>query len=199
MPESILYNENELLLQVATGDRGAFTKLYSQYLDAAFHYVYLFTKSKDDTEEILQEVFVKIWENREKLGEIQSFKNYLFKAAKNRVLDEVRKEQVRYRVLTEIKRGRNVDDKSTEDTLAYKDYYRVVQQAIEKLPPKRKLIFRLNTENGLSHDEIAAQLGVSKSMVKNQLYKAYDFVRHYLSQHGGLSLPAILLLCASIS
>lgn len=199
MSGSISYSENELLSLVAAGDRQAFTRLYSQYLDAAYHYVYLFTKSKDNTEEILQDVFVKIWENREKLAEVQTFKNYLFKAAKNRVLDEVRKEQVRYRVLTEIKRGRTVHDESTADTLAYKDYYRVVQQAIEKLPPKRKLIFRLNTENGLSHDEIAAQLGVSKSMVKNQLYKAYDFVRHYLSQHGGLSLPVIFLLCASIS
>lgn len=199
MSEANSYSEIELLALVSTGDRQAFTRLYSQYLDAAYHYVYLFTKSKDETEEILQEVFVKIWENRERLAEVQSFKNYLFKAAKNRVLDEVRKVQVRHRVFTEIKRGKTVNDESTTDTIAYKDYYRVVQQAIEKLPPKRKLIFRMNTENGLSHDEIAAQLGVSKSMVKNQLYKAYEFVRQYLSQHGGLSLPVILLLCASIA
>jgi RNA polymerase sigma-70 factor (ECF subfamily) len=198
MPGSISYSENELLSLVAAGDRQAFTRLYSQYLDVAYHYVYLFTKSKDEAEEILQEVFVKIWENREKLAEVQSFKNYLFKAAKNRVLDEVRKVQVRHRVFTEIKRGKTVNDETTTDTIAYKDYYRVVQQAIEKLPPKRKLIFRMNTENGLSHDEIAAQLGVSKSMVKNQLYKAYEFVRQYLSQHGGLSLPVILLLYASV-
>lgn len=199
MSEANSYSEIELLALVSTGDRQAFTRLYSQYLDAAYHYVYLFTKSKDEAEEILQEVFVKIWENRERLAEVQSFKNYLFKAAKNRVLDEVRKLQVRHRVFTEIKRGKTVNDESTTDAIAYKDYYRVVQQAIEKLPPKRKLIFRMNTENGLSHDEIAAQLGVSKSMVKNQLYKAYEFVRQYLSQHGGLSLPIILLLYSGIA
>lgn len=199
MSEANSYSEIELLALVSTGDRQAFTRLYSQYLDAAYHYVYLFTKSKDEAEEILQEVFVKIWENRERLAEVQSFKNYLFKAAKNRVLDEVRKLQVRHRVFTEIKRGKTVNDESTTDAIAYKDYYRVVQQAIEKLPPKRKLIFRMNTENGLSHDEIAAQLGVSKSMVKNQLYKAYEFVRQYLSQHGGLSLPVILLLYSGIA
>lgn len=199
MAESFSYNENDLLLQVAAGDRQAFTRLYSQYLDAAFHYVFLFTKNKDEAEEILQEVFVKIWENREKLAEVQSFKSYLFKAAKNRVLDEVRKVQVRHRVLTEIRRGKSVNDDSTTDAIAYKDYYRVVQQAIEKLPPKRKLIFRMNTENGLSHDEIANQLGVSKSMVKNQLYKAYEFVRQYLSQHGGFSLPILLLMCGTLS
>lgn len=199
MSEANSYSEIELLALVSTGDRQAFTRLYSQYLDAAYHYVYLFTKCKDEAEEILQEVFVKIWENRERLAEVQSFKNYLFKAAKNRVLDEVRKLQVRHRVFTEIKRGKTVNDESTTDAIAYKDYYRVVQQAIEKLPPKRKLIFRMNTENGLSHDEIAAQLGVSKSMVKNQLYKAYEFVRQYLSQHGGLSLPVILLLYSGIA
>ena len=182
------YDENALLLLAATGDRQAFTQLYKAHLNNCYNYIFLFTKSKEETEEILQEVFVKIWEGREKLANVQSFKNYLLKSAKNKLLDHVRKEQIRHRVLTEIKRNNSIVQENTNDDFAYREYYRIVQDAIEKLPPKRKLIFRLNTENGLSHNEIAVQLNISKSVVKNQLYKAYDFVRQYLSKHGEFSL-----------
>ncbi len=182
------YDENTLLSQAAAGDRQAFTQLYKAYLNSSYNYIFLFTKSKGETEEILQDIFVKIWESREKLIKVQSFKNYLLKSAKNKLLDQVRKEQIRHRVLTEIKRNNSIVQETTNDDFAYREYYRIVQEAIEKLPPKRKLIFRLNTENGLSHNEIAEQLNISKSVVKNQLYKAYDFVRQYLSKHGGFSL-----------
>jgi RNA polymerase sigma-70 factor (family 1) len=181
------YDENDLLLQASTGDRQAFTQLYKAYLNNCYNYIFLFTKSQEETGEILQEVFVKIWEGREKLANVQSFKNYLLKSAKNKLLDHVRKEQIRHRVLTEIKRNNSIVQETTNDDFAYREYYRIVQQAIEKLPPKRKLIFRLNTENGLSHNEIAEQLNISKSVVKNQLYKACDFVRQYLSKHGEFS------------
>ena len=80
------YDENALLLQASTGDRQAFTKLYKAYLNNCYNYIFLFTKSQEETEEILQEVFVKIWESREKLAKVQSFKNYLLKSAKNKLL-----------------------------------------------------------------------------------------------------------------
>lgn len=188
------YDEKALLSQAATGDRQAFTQLYKAYLNNSYNYIYLFTKSREETEEILQEVFVKIWESREKLAEVQSFKNYLFKSAKNKLLDQIRKEQIRHRVLTEIKRNKSIVQETTNDDFAYREYYRIVQEAIEKLPPKRKLIFRLNTENSLSHDEIAEQLNISKSVVKNQLYKAYDFVRQYLFKHGEFSFSLLAIL-----
>jgi len=192
------YDEKTLLMQVAAGDRKAFTELYSSYVNNVYRYIFLFTKSKEETEEIMQDVFVKIWEKREKLAEVESFKNYLFRAAKNKLISEVRHLQVRHRVLSEIKRSRVGVHETTNYEVDYKVYYQVVQKAIEKLPPKRKLIFRLNTENGLSHDEIADQLKVSKSFVKNQLYKAYDFVRQYLSKHGELYFPMLITLIGII-
>ena len=194
MVDDLIANERMLLEQVAVGNRLAFKSLYSLYLDNVFRYIYLFTKSEYETEEILQEVFIKIWENRERLTEIQSFKNYLFKAAKNKVLDALRTEKVRHRVMAEIKRNNALSDISTLDAVAFREYYQIVQTAINKLPPKRRLIFRLNTENGLSLDEIAQQLCISKSAVKKQLYKAFDFVREYLALNGEISLPALLFL-----
>ena len=174
---------------VATGDRQAFIKLYTTHLNTLYRYIFLFTKSKDESEEILQDIFIKIWENREKLPELGSFKNYLFRIARNKFLDNVRHHQIRQRVHSEIKRTKDISQTSTSDQYAYKEYYFVVQQAIEKLPRKRKLIFRLNIENGLSQDEIATQLNISKSVVQKQIYKASLFVREYLFKHSEISFP----------
>jgi RNA polymerase sigma-70 factor (ECF subfamily) len=188
------YDEKELLMQVAAGDRKAFTDLYSVYVSNVYQFVFLFTRSKDNAEEIIQDVFVSIWEKKEKLAEVTSFKSYLFKAAKNKLIDEVRHLQIRHRVLAEIKRNKAESYDATNNEVDYKEYYKAVQEAIQKLPPKRKMIFQLSTEQGLSHDEIAEQLRVSKSFVKNQLYKALDFVRQYLSKHGNFYSPALIPL-----
>jgi len=186
------YDEKALIAMVATGNRQAFTQLYTAHLNNLYRYIFLFTKSKEETEEILQEIFIKIWENREKLPEVDSLNHYLFRFAKNKLLDKIRYLQIRQRVLSEIKRTKDIFETTTSDQCAYREYYRLVQQAIEKLPPKRKLIFRLNIENGLSQDEIAGQLNISKSVVQKQIYSASHFVREYLIKYGEISFPILV-------
>jgi len=189
------YDESKVLLQrIAEGDRVAFTWFYTSHLNKLYRYIFLFTKSKEDTEEILQDIFIKIWENREKLREIDLASSYLTQIAKNKIIDKVRSMQTRHRVLSEIRRSREGFAYTTGDDCVYREYYLVVQEAIEKLPPKRKLIFRLNTENGLSQDEIANQLKISRSVVQKQLYSATHFVRKYLFEHGEISMSILFAL-----
>lgn len=188
MSIAAVYNEMTLLAMVASGNRVAFTQLYTSHLNDLFRYIFLFTRSREEAEEIMQEIFLKIWETRDRLPEIRSFRNYLYGIAKNRVLDHVRHLQVRHRVLAEIKRTKDTAVTATGDLCAYREYYRVVQEAIDKLPPKRKLIFRLNIENGLSLDEIASKLNISRSVVQKQQLKASHFIREYLFKHGGISV-----------
>jgi RNA polymerase sigma-70 factor (family 1) len=194
MTDASHFDEKLLLAAVAAGDRGAFNQLYSAHINNVYNYIYLFTKSKEETEELLQEVFVHLWEKREMLAEVVSFKNYLFRAAKNRLITNVRHMQVKHKVLSQIRQSTDDTQHTTEYDVAYKEYHQVLQRAIAKLPPKRRLIFRMNIENGLSYDEIAHQLQISKSVVKNQFYKALDFIRQYLIQHGASSLAVILIL-----
>jgi RNA polymerase sigma-70 factor (family 1) len=194
MTDGTHLNEKSLLAAVATGDRSAFNQLYVAYINNVYDYIFLFTKSEEETEELLQEVFVNLWEKREKLAEVESFKNYLFRAAKNRLISNVRHMQVKHRVLSEIRRNTGDSQLTTEYDVTFREYHQVLQKAIAKLPARRKLIFRLNIENGLSYDEIAHQLQISKSVVKNQFYKALDFIRQYLAQHGAGSLTVIIIL-----
>jgi RNA polymerase sigma-70 factor (ECF subfamily) len=187
-------NDYELLLRLKNGDRQAFSQIYSKYLDSLYKYIYLFTKSNEQTSEVIQEVFIRIWEKRGTLTNIESFKSYLFRSAKNKLIDVVRQNQVRHRILSELKRKNDDYLLMEEDEIAYREYYRIVQQAIEKLPPKRKQILRLNIEHGLSQGEIAQQLHISKSVVQKQLYKALDFVRRYLTHRSGVSFNSLSAL-----
>jgi RNA polymerase sigma-70 factor (family 1) len=197
MPTAVIQNEKTMLAMVAAGDRPAFAQLYTTHLDHLYRYIFLFTKSKEETEELLQDIFIKIWEHREKLAQVDTLKDYLFHVARNKLLDNIRHLQVRQRVLSEIRRTKDTAASTTGDQCAYREYYQVVQQAIGKLPPRRKLIFRLNVENGLSQDEIAGQLHISKSVVQKQLYSATHFVRQYLFEHSEISIPVLLTVFLS--
>jgi RNA polymerase sigma-70 factor (family 1) len=197
MPIAAYDGGKALLKRIASGDRVAFTQFYTSHLNNLHRYIYLFTRSKEETEEILQDIFIKIWESREKLTELDSAKNYLLQIAKNKIIDKVRSHQIRQRVLAEIRRSKEVFDSATGDECAFREYYKVVQQAIDKLPAKRKLIFRLNIENGLSQDEIAQQLKISRSVVQKQLYSASHFVRKYLFEHGEISFSLLFALLLS--
>ncbi|MBS1566088.1 MAG: RNA polymerase sigma-70 factor [Bacteroidetes bacterium] len=186
--------EQELLQQAAAGNRNAFAQLYTGWIDPVYNYIFLFTRSSETTEDLVQEIFVKVWEHRERLAALQSFKAYLFRIAKNDLIDYVRHQQVKHKVLQNIERQAAVAHTDTEQQVVYADYYNMAREAIDRLPEKRKLIFRLSTEEGLSYDEIASRLDISKSVVKKQLYAAFDFVRQYLYQQGELSLSVLLVL-----
>ncbi|PSL43920.1 RNA polymerase sigma-70 factor (ECF subfamily) [Chitinophaga niastensis] len=189
-------DERELIQRISTGDRQAFTMLYTQYLDGLYQYIYLFTRSRGASEEIIQDTFVKIWERRESLEEIQSFKAYLYRAAKNLLLDEIRRNQVATKVLGILKQDTEESPENADDKIIFSQYYQIAQEAINLLPEKRKLIVELRTRDHLTLDEIAEKLSISKSVVKKQLYAGMSFVRKYLYKYG--ELTATMLCCISL-
>lgn len=189
-----LYDDERILLgQVVEGDRKAFNRLYAYHIENVYNYIYLFTKSKEETEEILQEVFVNIWEHREKLAAVTSFKHYVFRAAKNRMLNHLRHNRIKERVLSELRESAVTAQAPPDDEMTYKEYYNLIREAVEKLPPKRKDIFKMHIEEGIPYAEIAERSKISVSVVKKQYYKACHFVRRYLFTKGEI-LPVLLIL-----
>lgn len=184
--------ETELVIRTANGDRKAFTVLYSRHLHQLYRYIYLFTKSKDKTEEIIQSVFVKIWERRESLEHITFFKAYLYRSAKNLLLDEIRKSQLEAKVAILLKPNTEESQDYSDTNLIYNQYYQIAQDAINLLPEKRKKIVELRTKDDLTLDEIAARLSISKGVVKKQLYAGKSFIREYLQKHA--EFTAVLAL-----
>jgi RNA polymerase sigma-70 factor (family 1) len=188
VPLETIYNEKELLSQVASGDRDAFKGLYSTYFPLVERYVSLFESSKRNQDELTQDVFIRIWEKRDKLAGVESFKNYLFFVSRNVVYNYIRALKVRKKLNDLEDSGETSSESNVENELLFKQYYNIALEAIEKLPAGRQKILKMSVDQGLTLDEIAAELNISRSGVKKQLYTATAFVRQYLQEHGELSL-----------
>jgi len=190
-------SEAELTKLISQGDRHAFTQLYSTYLNNLYRYIYSICYNKEISEEIVHELFLKVWENRQKLEYINSIKPYLYRAAKNMLLNHVQRLKVETQMMDVMELRAQQSTQGTDDELIYKEYYRIAQKAISLLPDKRKQIFKLRMDDELSLDEIAVKLNISKSVVKKQLYSGITFVRKYLGKNGEIIIAFITSLLAS--
>ncbi|WP_316789966.1 RNA polymerase sigma-70 factor [Pedobacter frigoris] len=192
-----LAEEHLLLQDAALGSRSAFTSLYTFYLPKLYKYIFPFVRcSKEDTEEILHDMFMKIWEKKEDLSTIKSFNSYLYTMARNRLVNIHEHSKVKQKAIDYILHHSEVTGNNTDDNFIYSQYREVIQRAIDTLPPKRKRVFEMSAYEELSQDEIAVIMNISKSMVKKQLYTATRYVKEYLKVHADLT--AFIALCFSI-
>jgi RNA polymerase sigma factor (sigma-70 family) len=138
-------------------------------------------------------VFVRVLEKRGRLTEVESFKGYLFVVTRNVVFNFIRAVKLRRKV-RELDESIVAGENDLENELLYKQYYGLAVEAMEKLPPGRRKVLKMSIDEGLTLDEIAARLGISRSGVKKQLYAATAFVRQYLQEHGEISLALVIFL-----
>ncbi len=187
--------EPYLLQKIAQGDRDAYAVLHRKYQAKIYQYIFRFTnESKIITEEVVQEIFINIWEKRAMLFTIQNFEAYLRKSAKNKLLNYLKHDEYKNRLHHSVNLRVNAAHTMVEENLLYNDYYKTALQAIQKLPEKRRLIFLLSTEEDLTLGEIAERLHISKSRVKQQLYSGTAFIKDYLRKNAEW-LVAILGCC----
>lgn len=185
--------ESQLIKLISEGDREAFACLYKTYLNNIYKFVYSICHSKETSEDIVQQLFVSVWENRCNLEHVTAIKPYLYRAAKNLLLNHIKKLQVESKALDVVELNAPNGADTTYNNLAYGEYYQLAQNAIELLPEKRKQIFKLRLHDDLSLDEIALKLSISKSVVKKQLYTGMNFVRKYLYKHGEITVLLVFL------
>ena len=188
-----IHNEKQLLTQVSQGDRQAFQVLYKACYPLVQRYILLFEPSSHILDELTQDVFVRIWEKRDRLGAVESFKGYLFLVTRNVVFNFIRALKVRQKV-KELDESSSPPVNDLENELLFKQYYEIALEAMNKLPPGRRKVLKMSIDDGLSLDEIATELQISRSGVKKQLYAATAYVRQYLQEHGEITLALIIFL-----
>ena len=193
MPFEGIHNEKQLLTQVSQGDRQAFQIFYKACYPLVQRYILLFEPSPQILDELTQDVFVRIWEKRDRLETVESFKGYLFLVTRNVVFNFIRALKVRRRV-KELDVSSSPPANDLENELLFKQYYEIALQAMNKLPPGRLKVLKMSIDDGLSLDEIATELKISRSGVKKQLYAATAYVRQYLQEHGEITLALIIFL-----
>lgn len=192
------YNDQELLHRITEGDQGAFDQLFERYRDRLFHYLQKVTKSNETAEEIVLDIFLKIWTGRSILAEIDNFEAFLFRVARNKALDFLRwVQKSRFRQMElwdHIQEMAAAETADQEVLLA--EIHSSVQQAIAQLSPKRKMVFQLSREQELTYEQIGRKLHLSTHTVRNHLAASLQFIRaHLKADLNGMILGYIIFFC----
>lgn len=186
-----------LLQQFKAGSEKAFRALFYAYRDRLFHYISRFVRSDQVAEELVMDVFMKIWMGKEMVIGIDNFDAFLFRIARNKSIDFLRAaaRDSRFKELLwekiEIASGDRADT-----ALLTHEYEEKLRQALSLLPPQCAKVYHLSREQGFTHDQIAEQLGISKSTVNNHIAGAQRVIRNYLSKNMELNL--FILFAASL-
>jgi RNA polymerase sigma-70 factor (family 1) len=176
-----LPNETDLLARVAEGDEKAFALIFHHYRHKIYSYAYHISGSSAQADELVQDVFLKIWLYRDKIPHILRFDNWLFTIARNQVFDML-KSMAREASLRQQMAGLlDPDANPVEDRMLTRENEIKLQRALDKLSPRQKLIFTLSRNEGLKHEEIASQLHISRHTVKTHLVQALKTLRHILT------------------
>ncbi|HEU4553879.1 MAG TPA: sigma-70 family RNA polymerase sigma factor [Chitinophaga sp.] len=186
MSFSETYHDTALLKRIAAGEWAAYDELVRQYSSRLLFYLMPLTRyDQSRAEDILQDVFLAVWEKRESLLFIRSIEQYLFRMTKNRFLDLLRKEQSRLRLIDRYQETGELNTAASPyEQVLYAEYSAQAAKAISQLSEKLRIVFLLSTQHDLSVGEIANALNLPKETVKKRLYLAGNFIRSYLKKHG---------------
>ena len=186
-------NDPETLIRLSEGDRALYAQVYTHFLPKLYRFVLPFTKgSKEDAEEIVHDVFLKIWMRKEVLVSVRSFEAYLFTIARNLLANRHRRQQHLKKIITHLSVVTSGEENLLQDQIIYSEYHKTALDAIEQLSAQKKRIFYLRTQEGLKLEEIASEVQLSVPGVKKHLYEAFSFIKDYMRKHG--DWPAILFI-----
>ena len=174
-------SNQELLLLLQKDDRVAFYHIYERYSKRVYGFVLQYIKIEDEAEEIVQEVFIKIWEARNKINVYSSFESFLFTIAYNATISLLRKKMSEKKYLEHLKSFQKSEvAPSLTDEIHYNELSNKVQKLLDELTPRQKEIFKLSREEGLTHEEIAEKLDISLNTVKKHMVNTLAFLKSHI-------------------
>ena len=199
MSQAKVHNDHLLLQQIAERNELAFKTLFDEYKDRLYHYIHGMVKSKEVAEEIVMDVFLKLWLGKELVNQIENFDAFLFRVAYNKSIDFLRRaaRDPHFRNLLwdemQLAGGMYADQ-----ALITREYEAKLREAIGLLSPQRRLVYALSREKGLSHVDIARKLQLSKHTVSNHIVEAQKFIRSYLIRHMDVAIVAAFVVYPGI-
>jgi len=186
-------NENQLLQELKQGNKTSFKSLYNNYANKLFYFSLKYTQDQSEAEEIVQMVFLKVWENRERIKPELSFNAYLIQIGKHMIYRAYQRKELKRRYEMERSKQVSLSD-STEEYIVFSDLETHTNQYIKEMPEKRKQVFMLSRFEGMSQEEIALKLGISVGTVKQHMNKALKSLNNKMIRDGLLTLLPFLFL-----
>lgn len=185
--------ERELLGKIAQGDQKAFTVLFDHYQAMIYAYSIKLTRSKTQAEEIVQDIFIKIWLNRENIQRIENLGAYLNRATRNQCYTALRKIAADALKIVELTEHNIPCGNNTEHRTLYNESAKLLKDVVDTLPPQRKLVYTLCHEQGLKYDEVAAKLNISPGTVHKHMKLALSAIRAHFNGMDAMLLVLILM------
>lgn len=182
MPES----DADLVRRIRGGDERALEAIFRAHYAGMAAFVERFVRANDVAEELVQDVFLKLWRKREELSEIESLRTYLYRAARNTALNWLRRQKLERRWLEEhAGDGEPATTHTADDDATGQEVAEAVQAAIQRLPPRCREVFLMSRDGGMTYAEIARALEISVKTVETQMGRALKALRLALGPYGG--------------
>lgn len=173
--------DKELVEGLRRSSEACFDKLFIRYSGAIYGICRRFYLTQTDSEEVVQEVFMKVWENRHGLKSGLSFKSYLYTIARNIILKNIRSYTIDYACREYLSRQHSGGENQTENQVFFNQLLTLSEEAINQLSPQRKEVFLMGRFEGMTNEEIASRLGLSKRTVEHHMYHAQKHMRRKMS------------------
>lgn len=176
-------DDSKLAASVADGNQDAFDALFRRYYGSVNNFIRSLVKQSFVTEDLTQDVFVNLWNSRHALGSVRNLNSYIYTSARNAVIDYMRRSRNIYCISTEM--SEQADDELLDERYFAVEKELLIRMAVESFPERRREIFRMSRFEGMSNNEIAEQLGISKKTVENHINLATRDLRKIV---GALSM-----------
>lgn len=181
--------DRELVIRMKQGDETAFTAIYRQLHPSLYVYMLRFCKMPSLAEDLVHDVFLRIWEIRDRINPDLPFMGYLYRIARNHTFKTLQKlatdRTLREQLLSHIAKQ---ESEQPEQLVRAKEYDRLFHEALNHMPPQRLNVFRLCRQEGRSYDEAAAILGISRNAVKKHMVLSMRFIQNYVFRYGDVML-----------
>ncbi|MEJ2880677.1 RNA polymerase sigma-70 factor [Pedobacter sp. GR22-6] len=188
-----LLDESVLLARIAIGDEHAFRKVFEHYQANMYTFAQKITRSNSDAEEVVQDIFMKVWFDRNHLLSVENFGAYLNRLVRNHALNLLRHAAVVTKAKAAIELSSSDNDLGTQQALDYKETKELLDNVLNRLPEQQRRVYALCHLEGLKYDEVAAQLNISSDTVHYHMKLALATIRKHFKQHA-LAYPALLML-----
>lgn len=194
MPVHDLYDIKECFKNLAKDDASAFATIFELYKKRVFGVALNMLKSETEAEEIVQDVFLSIWLSKAKLGAVNDPEAYLFTITYNTIYAHLKKASRNQQLLKTIISHLTEIQNTTDETIDANETNKLINEAIQQLPPQQRMVYELSKQEGLSYDEVAERMRLSRNTVRNHLAEAMKTIRAFLKKATMLLMALMVFL-----
>jgi RNA polymerase sigma-70 factor (ECF subfamily) len=177
MPDFSNFTDQQLITLFKKGDRDVYSEIFERYSRLLLRHAFRLLNNKDEAHDVVQDVFVNLWQKKESLDENYSLSSFLYAAVRNRIFNLLSHQKVVVKYAASFNQFMVEGYNITEDTIRENELAIIIEREIDLLPERMREVFLLNKKHGLSYKEIAEQLDISPDTAKQQVYKATKILK----------------------